>query len=110
MKQQWAPQELIDHWTLTAEEMALVRNISQTDYNQCGYALMFKCFQREGKFPQRKQDIPPVVAEQIAQQLHVPETLFEMKTVPLLHFLGLSCTFWMNISTSNLSIHMGGWY
>jgi hypothetical protein len=44
MKQHWTPQELIDHWTLTAEEMALVGNVSQTDYNQLGYALMFKCF------------------------------------------------------------------
>ena len=74
MKQQWAPQELIDNWTLTAEELVLVNTISQTDYNQFGYALMFKCFHREGKFPQRKQDIPPVITEQIAQQLHVPET------------------------------------
>jgi Domain of unknown function (DUF4158) len=74
MKQQWASQELIDHWTLTEEEIALACNISPLDYNQLGYALIFKCFQRDGKFPQRKQDIPAVVTEQIAQQLHMPDT------------------------------------
>jgi hypothetical protein len=74
MKQQWAPQELIDHWTLTAKEISLVHSFSETDYNQLGYVLMFKCFQREGRFPQRKQDISSVVTEQIAQQLHIPET------------------------------------
>jgi hypothetical protein len=74
MKQQWAAQELIDHWTLAAEETVLAHNISPLDYNQLAYALMFKCFQRDGKFPQRKQDIPSVIVEQIAQQLHMPDT------------------------------------
>jgi hypothetical protein len=75
MKQQWAAQELIDHWTLTPEEITLVQGLSQTDYNRFGYALMFKCFEREGKFPQRKQDIPPVIVAHIGQQLHMPETV-----------------------------------
>lgn len=71
MKLQWSPQELIDHWTLNAEELTLVENISQTEYNRLGYALLLKYFQREGKFPQRKQDIPTVIVEYIIQQLRI---------------------------------------
>jgi len=67
MKQQWKTDELIDHWTLTHEEIILVQNISQIDYNRLGYGLLFKYFQREGKFPQRKQDIPRLIVEHIAQ-------------------------------------------
>ncbi len=77
MKQQWTAQELIDHWTFTQEEIALVQNIGQTDYNRLGYGLLLKYFQREGKFPQRKQDIPAVIVGHIAQQLHIQETAFD---------------------------------
>ena len=69
MKQQWSSQELIDHWTLTQMEIAMAQSIGKTDYNQLGYTLMFKYFQHEGKFPQRKQDIPDQIIIHIAQQL-----------------------------------------
>ncbi len=74
MKQHWAAQELIDHWTLTRQEMTLIRSVSQTGYNRFGYGLLLKAFQRNGKFPQRKHDIPRVILEHIGQQLHLPET------------------------------------
>jgi hypothetical protein len=77
MKQQWAPAELIDHWTLTPEERQLVTTASKTDYNQLGCAVLFKSFQLHGKFPQRKQDIPPVIVEHVAQQLRVQVSQFE---------------------------------
>jgi Domain of unknown function (DUF4158) len=73
MKQQWTTQELLDHWTLIAQEMTLIQSVSQTAYNQFGYGLLFKIFQRDGKFPQRKQDVPPVIMEHIGRQLRVPE-------------------------------------
>jgi hypothetical protein len=76
MKQQWSSQELIDHWTLTQIEIALAQSISKNDYNQLGYALMLKYFQREGKFPQRKQDIPGQIIMHIAQQLRVQESAY----------------------------------
>jgi hypothetical protein len=53
MKQQWAPQELIDHWMLTDTEKTLV-NQYHTDPNRIAGAILLKYFQREGKFPQRK--------------------------------------------------------
>jgi Domain of unknown function (DUF4158) len=76
MKQHWAPQELIDHWMLTDTEKTLV-NQYHTDPNRIASALLLKFFQREGKFPQRKQDIPRVIVEHIAQQLHLETTVFD---------------------------------
>ncbi len=61
MKQRWAPDELINYWTLTPEETNLVNNTSKTDYNRIGCAVLLKHFQIEGKFPHRKQDIPDAV-------------------------------------------------
>jgi DNA-binding cell septation regulator SpoVG len=77
MKQQWAAQELIDHWTLTSQEVTQIQSVSQTAYNQIGYGVLFKTFQRDGKFPQRKQDIPPVIIEHVGRQLRVPETALD---------------------------------
>ena len=76
MKQLWAPAELIDHWTLTHEEILFIKSISQTEYNQLGCALLLKCFQNEGKFPQRKQDIPSGIVEYISQHLHISGSQF----------------------------------
>lgn len=76
MKQIWAPQQLIDHWTLTHEEITFIKGISQTDYNQLGCAFLLKFFQSEGKFPQRKQDAPPIIVEHISQQLHISSSKF----------------------------------
>jgi hypothetical protein len=77
MKQQWKPDELFDQWTLTQEEITLVRNIIQTDFNQLSYGLFFKYYQREGKFPQRKQEIPSVIVKHIAEQLQIQSNTFD---------------------------------
>src|SRR5450759_4111012 len=76
MKQHWSSQELIDHWTLTQSEIVLAQSISKTNHNQLGYTLMLKYFQREGKFPQRKQDISGQIIVHIAQQLRVQESVY----------------------------------
>lgn len=77
MKQQWRPDELFDQWTLTQEEITQVRNISQTDFNRLSYGVFFKYYQREGKFPQRKQEIPSVIVKHIAEQLQVKSNVFD---------------------------------
>jgi hypothetical protein len=66
MRQQWKPAELIDNWTLGDEEISLINAISKNDYNRFGCGLLLKYFQVEGKFPNRKQDIPKVVIEHVA--------------------------------------------
>jgi TnpA family transposase len=76
MKQQWTSQELIDHWALTQNEIVLAQSISKIDHNQLGYALMLKYFQSEGRFPQRKQDIPDQIIIHIARQLRIQESAY----------------------------------
>jgi hypothetical protein len=76
MRQQWSSQGLIDYWMLTQMEIALAQSISKTDHNQLGYMLMLKYFQQEGKFPQRKQDIPGQIIVHIAQQLRMQESAY----------------------------------
>ena len=54
----------------------MAQSISKIDYNRLGYALMLKYFQHEGKFPQRKQDIPGQIIIHIAQQLRMQESAY----------------------------------
>ncbi len=77
MRQQWKPAELIDNWTLGDEEISLINAISKNDYNRFGCGLLLKYFQVEGKFPNRKQDIPKVVIEHVAEQMHVQSSIFQ---------------------------------
>lgn len=75
MKQQWTPQELIDQWTLSREELDLVNSASKTSHNRLGCAMLLKYFQAEGRFPGRKQDTPAVAVQHIAQQLSATDPL-----------------------------------
>lgn len=75
MKKQWAPQELTDHWALSPEEMQHVVAVSRTDYTRLGYALLLKYFQLQGRFPQRKQDIPALITEHLARQLKIKRSV-----------------------------------
>ncbi len=77
MRQQWKPAELIDYWTLGSEEINLINAISKNDYNRFGCGLLLKYLQVEGKFPNRKQDIPRVVIEHIAEQIHVQSSILQ---------------------------------
>jgi TnpA family transposase len=76
MKQQWTSEELLTSWMLTDTEKTLINGF-HTHPNRLGFGTLFKCFQNEGKFPQRKQDIPPVIVEHIGQQLHVLKTALD---------------------------------
>ncbi len=70
MKRDWTVEELIDAFSLTADELVWVSG--GADYNQLGLALLLKFFQREGRFPEDDREIPPTVVDYIAQQIGVP--------------------------------------
>lgn len=80
MKRRWSVDELAEQWTLHADELSMARS-PNTSSNQLSFALMLKWFQSEGQFPKRKQDIPPVVVEFLAQQLDI--SLEEFKSYSL---------------------------
>ncbi|WP_237446425.1 DUF4158 domain-containing protein [Shimazuella alba] len=42
----------------------------KTNANRLGFAVLLKYFQQEARFPNQKQDIPPVVVQHIADQVN----------------------------------------
>lgn len=69
MKRQWEQEGLVDHWTLHAEDRALLGN--KTGATRLGFAALLKYFQRAGRFPQHKHDIPGIVITYLATQVDV---------------------------------------
>lgn len=70
MKRKWSPEELLEHWTLTPDELELV--IQKRGENRLGFALLLKFFQHEGRFPEQKQALPRCVQQFVADQLQRP--------------------------------------
>lgn len=75
MKRNWELEDLIEHFTFLPNELALTEN--KVGDARLGFAVMFKFFQYEARFPYSKNEIPKVVIEYIAKQIKVDESLFE---------------------------------
>ncbi|EHJ09661.1 DUF4158 domain-containing protein, partial [Crocosphaera watsonii] len=74
MKRNWQPEELIEHWTLLPQELALLNQ--KKDANRLGFALLLKFYQYEGQFPANKAEIPLSTRNYVAQQLKIePNTI-----------------------------------
>jgi uncharacterized protein DUF4158 len=56
MKRQWENEELIEHWMLSAWELAQLGN--KTGATRLGFAVLLKFFQREARFPAFKNEHP----------------------------------------------------
>jgi Domain of unknown function (DUF4158) len=69
MKQQWTKEELIEHFTLLPSERKLVEN--KNFETQLGFAVLFKYFQHEARFPTDADNVPFAVVEFIAEQLRI---------------------------------------
>ncbi|WP_432418765.1 DUF4158 domain-containing protein [Cytobacillus spongiae] len=75
MKRNWNEDELLEHFVVLPIERKLIGN--KTGASRLGFAVLLKYFQQEARFPSKKQDIPKVVVEFIAQQLGLSSALFE---------------------------------
>lgn len=75
MKRNWNEDELLEHFVVLPIERKLIGN--KTGASRLGFAILLKYFQQEARFPSKKQDIPKVVVEFIAQQLGLSSALFE---------------------------------
>ena len=75
MKRSWSLEELVEHATLLPDELKLLAN--KTEPSRLGFAVLLKCFQYEGRFPQYKGDIPVSFVTYIAQQIGVAPERFE---------------------------------
>jgi hypothetical protein len=77
MKSNWTVEEMVQYFTLQADEREFFG--LNDPHNQLGKAVLLKVFQYEARFlPHKKQDIPEVIIEFVAQQLYVlPEAWSE---------------------------------
>jgi TnpA family transposase len=69
VKRDWDADELAEHWTLPPGERPLLAN--KTGPTRLGFAVLLKFFQREGRFPRERLDVPDVVVEYVARQVDV---------------------------------------
>lgn len=74
MKHSWSDQEVDEHWSLSATELA--RLDSKTPGNRLGFALLLKYLLLEGRFPADRQEIPLGATRHVAAQLGVHPRIF----------------------------------
>ena len=70
MPPEYAGEDLIVDWTLFPAAEGLVGNTRGPA--RLGFAVLLKFFQREGRFPQRPQDVPPAAVAHLAAQVGRP--------------------------------------
>ncbi len=70
MKRQWMPEELIEQWTLLPRDLALLAN--KAGPTRLGFSVLLLYFQREGRFPEHRHEVPRPVVAHIAAQVGVP--------------------------------------
>src|SRR5215831_193228 len=75
MQHNWTDGELTVHWSLTAEEMALLP--TRVDYNRLGFAVQLKFFDIEGRFPRTPREIPTSALGFVADQLGLSPAVFQ---------------------------------
>ena len=76
MKQDWHPDELAHHWTLSDGERELLAN--KAGATRLGFAVLLKTFQFEGRFPDRREDVTGSIVAHLAGQVGVSlEAYFE---------------------------------
>ena len=74
MESNWDTEVLIESFTITPLELGLVLN--KTSENRLGFAILFKFFQTEGRFPYNEEEIHTSIINYIAKQLKLETSLF----------------------------------
>lgn len=69
MKQLWTPAELSASWSLTFDELSLLK--MKSAHNCLGFSVQLKFFQNSGHFPRSSADIPEAALGYLADQLGV---------------------------------------
>jgi hypothetical protein len=74
MKQDWHPEELAQHWTLSAPELELLG--TKTSATRLSFAILLKGFQFDGRFPDRREDVAGSIVAHLAGQTGVPREAY----------------------------------
>jgi hypothetical protein len=69
LKQQWTKEEVIEYFSLLQPERKLVE--TKNFDTRLGFAVLFKYFQHEARFPDCSEDIPLPMIEYLAKHLRV---------------------------------------
>jgi hypothetical protein len=75
LKRNWLLEDLIEHFTFLPNELSQLSN--KTGSTRLGFAVLFKFFQYEARFPFHKREIPKDVVLYIAKQLSLEASLLE---------------------------------
>ncbi|SMO57795.1 protein of unknown function [Melghirimyces algeriensis] len=70
MKNYWDPEALIEQFTILPKEQMWIEE-KRLD-NRLGFAVLFKVFQQEARFPANPKEVPMGVVRFLAKQLKVP--------------------------------------
>lgn len=74
MKRNWETDELIEHFTFLPNETKVIGN--KTGATRLGFAVLFKFFQNEARFPYHRNEVPKPVVEYIAKNLRSAPALY----------------------------------
>ncbi len=74
MKQDWHPEELALHWTLSESELELLG--TKTGATRLSFAIFLKAFQFDGRFPDRREDVAGGIVAHLASQTGVPQEAY----------------------------------
>jgi TnpA family transposase len=75
LKKHWSIEELIEYFTFLPNEFLQLGN--KTGETRLGFAVLFKFFQYDAKFPNHKNEIPKEIIVYIAKQIKIDPTLFD---------------------------------
>jgi TnpA family transposase len=75
MKRNWSTDEMVEYFTLLPIERQSLGVKDQ--HNRLGKALLLKCFQYEGRFPENGGEVPDAIIAYVAQQLDLPPTIID---------------------------------
>lgn len=73
MQQLWWAKELVEHWSLTPEQLALLSG--KADGGKLGFAVQLVFYKRHVRFPDDETDVAPAVTAHIAGQIGVAPTM-----------------------------------
>ncbi len=75
LKRHWELDELIEHFTFIPNELSLLGN--KTGGTRLGFAVLFKFFQFQARFPNHRNEIPKEVVLYIAKQINLGHWLID---------------------------------
>lgn len=62
--------DLVEHWTVLADEMALIAG--KRGATRLGFALLLKFYTQHGRFPRGRSELPDEAVEHVGRQMKVP--------------------------------------